>query len=333
MIQIKQTLTEELNKMKYMLGYQRGVVISEQTDAEWQTKYFCVTQLPGIQSKKLSDGSTMYEISTTSANGIKTYTQYYNNGMKRIGGAQGVKYSCDDPEFANVKKTSTDKIVGDSPKTQTPGTNIRSRVEADIKTENLGLTWAQVKQSFGSTGQASENQLLWKAWKGGWRPGKPVPDQLQTPTYQQNNQNAAGVTTSTTTLANASTTVTTTIAATSEFLVGKTEEEIQQKVEGLKEKVKEARQQKRMTKRQCKEIANAIDSKSLNPFKIPVADQEMCDTLRFCISQKAIEDTKFTDWSACDAFPAKSTTTTTTVSPAVTTTTTTVPVLSNKTAG
>ena len=251
MKQIKQTLSEELNKMKYMLGYQRGMVISEQD---------------------------------------KTLTQ------------------------------------------EQPKLSIRQLVEKDIATENLGLTWAQVKQSFGSTGQAAENQMLYKAWKGGWRPGKPVPDQFQTPAYKQNNQNASGSTTTTTTLANTSTTVTTTIATTSEFLVGKTEEEIQQKVEGLKEKVKEARKQKRMTKRQCKEIANAIDSKSLNPFKIPVADQEMCDTLRFCISQGAIEDTKSTDWSACDAFPAKSTTTTTTASPAVTTTTT-VPVLNRQTAG
>lgn len=256
MKQIKQTLTEELSKMKYMLGYQRGMVISEQ---------------------KLS---------------------------------------------------------------------IRQLVEKDIATENLGLTWAQVKQSFGTTGIGAQgsidNQNLYKAWKGGWRPGKPVPDQYQTPTYKQNNQNATGVTTTTTTLANASTTVTTTLAnasttvtttipTTSEFLVGRTEEEIQQKIEGLKEKVKEARKQKRMTKRQCKDIANAIDSKSLNPFKIPVADQEMCDTLRFCISQGAIEDTKSTDWSACDAFPAKSTTTTTTASPVVSTTTTASPVVTTTT--
>ena len=236
---IKQTLSEELNKMQFLLGYQRGMVISEQ-------------QL------------------------IREY----------------------DPNVAG---------------TAAPKPSIRSIIEADIKKENLGLTWVQVKQSFGSTGQGSENQLLYKAWKGGWRPGKEVPAEFQTPTYKQKIVNG-GTTTTTTTVAGQ-------IAGSEQtnLLQGLTPENADVKIDELKSKAKEAKQQKRADRKTCKDFADAIDSKGLfKRINKPVADQEICDILRFCITQGLVENGRGRDFSGCDAFPAKTvdnTTTTTTVAP------------------
>lgn len=245
---IKQTLSEELNKMQFLLGYQRGRVISEQLLSEAP---------PGV-----TDTAT--------------------------------------------------------PTTAAPKPSIRSIIEADIKKENLGLTWAQVKQEFGSTGQGSENQLLYKAWKGGWRPGKEVPAEFQTPTYKQKIVNG-GTTTTTTTVAGQ-------IAGSEQtnLLQGLTPENADVKIDELKSKAKEAKQQKRADRKTCKDFADAIDSKGLfKRINKPVADQEICDILRFCITQGLVENGRGRDFSGCDAFPAKavqqtpdaSTTTTTTVAP------------------
>jgi hypothetical protein len=229
---IKQTLSEELNKMQFLLGYQRGMVISEQ-------------QTPA----------------------------------------------------------------------SAPKPSIRSIIEADIKKENLGLTWAQVKQEFGSTGQGSENQLLYKAWKGGWRPGKEVPVEFQTPTYKQKvTQTTSGATSGTT---SGSTEVKG--SEQSNLLQGLTPENADVKIDELKSKAKEAKQQKRADRKTCKDFADAIDSKGLfKRINKPVADQEICDILRFCITQGLVENGRGRDFSGCDAFPAKpvdNTTTTTTVAP------------------
>jgi len=235
---IKQTLSEELNKMQFLLGYQRGRVISEQV---------------------LSEAAP---------------------------------------------------------------TSIRGIIEADIAKENLGLTWAQVKQSFGSTGQGTENQLLYKAWKGGWRPGKEVPAEFQTPTYKQ--KNAAGATTTTTTVAGQ-------VAGSEQTnenpLKDFTPEDLQKKIEDTKQKTKDAKEQNRIDESICKDTADVVDSKGFLGFKkinTPVADQEVCDVLRYCMTKGFIKrDDRTRNFSACDAFPAKavqqtpdaSTTTTTTVAP------------------
>jgi len=220
-------------------------------------------------------------------------------------------------------------------------TTIRGKVEADIAKENLGLTWAQVKQSFGTTGQgqqgAIENQSLYRAWQGGWRPGKPVPEQFQTPSYKQAAQ-AGVVTTTTTILGSTVVTTTTTILGTNTQISGieqsnplkdMTPEKLDAKVEELKNQAKEAKRQRKADRKICRQFANAIDSQGIfKRFNKPVADQDMCDVLRYCISKELVENGKGRNFSACDAFPAKVVTTTTTTpptpapAPVVTTTTT-----------
>ena len=271
---VKQTLTEELNKMKYMLGYQRGVVISEQEITPKQQEalnagYGPVTDATAKTLPVGADGKILPKPSNTNPSNAKL--------------------------------------------------SIRQLIERDIATEKLGLTWAQVKGSFGSTGQGAENQMLYKAWKGGWRPGQPVPDQFQTPTYKQKvTQTTSGTTSGVT---SGVTSGSTEIKGSEQvnLLQGLTPENADTKIDQLKSKAKEAKQQRRADRKTCKEFADAIDSKGFfKRINKPVADQEICDILRFCIAQGLVENGRGRDFSGCDAFPAKSveqTTTTTTVPP------------------
>lgn len=231
---IKQTLSEELNKMQFLLGYQRGMVISEQ-------------QL------------------------IREY----------------------DPNVAG---------------TAAPKPSIRSIIEADIKKENLGLTWVQVKQSFGSTGQGSENQLLYKAWKGGWRPGKEVPAEFQTPTYKQKIVNG-GTTTTTTTVAGQ--------IEGSEQVNIKTPEDAQKAIADAEQKAKELKDQVRMDTESCRIVGRAINP--IIPIKRGVTSPELCAKLWQCIDQGFINRGESAFIEACPKpvkqTPDASTTTTTTVAP------------------
>ena len=221
---IKQTLSEELNKMQFLLGYQRGMVISEQ-------------QTPAAAPKP----------------------------------------------------------------------SIKSIIEADIKKENLGLTWAQVKQEFGSTGQGSENQLLYKAWKGGWRPGKEVPAEFQTPTYKQKIVNG-GTTTTTTTVAGQ--------IAGSEQVNIKTPEDAQKAIADAEQKAKELKDQVRMDTESCRIVGRAINP--IIPIKRGVTSPELCAKLWQCIDQGFINRGESAFIEACPKpvkqTPDASTTTTTTIS-------------------
>ena len=235
---IKQTLSEELNKMQFLLGYQRGMVISEQATP---------STTPGVTDTAL-------------------------------------------PKPAASPKPS-----------------IRGIIEADIAKEKLGLTWAQVKQSFGSTGQGTENQLLYKAWKGGWRPGKEVPAEFQTPTYKQNVAKNPVTTTSTTVAGQIAGSEQANVNPLKDF----TPEDLQKKIEDTKQKTKDAKEQNRIDESICKDTADVVDSKGFLGFKkinTPVADQEVCDVLRYCITKGFIKNNRTRNFSACDAFPAKSVT-------------------------
>jgi hypothetical protein len=312
---IKQTLTEEISKMNYLFGYKKGQVISEQTDAEWQGKYFCVTQLPGVQTQKNSDGSTRYETYIVNAAGNKEYTIYYNNGKKQKSDRTMVAYTCNDPEFANVRKSPTDQVVsGNQPPAQQPGqqpTTIRGRVEADIAKEKLGITWAQVKQRFGSSGQGTDNQLLWKAWKGGWRPGTEVPEQLQTATYKQNNARMEpigmkpiqpGAVTASANSGSADNTQTQVSPLVQQNTDIKTPEQAKAAVDQAQEQAKIAKQQKKLTQEMCRVVGRAINP--IMPLKQGVANQELCDTLRQCMKDGLlVRDNSAFD--ACKAFPEK----------------------------
>ena len=147
-------LSEELNKIQYILGYKRGVVISEQTQL---TK----------KQKEASDA------------GWGPVTDEY---------AKKLPVGRDGKILPNKTKSKTNSA---------PSTNvkltIRQLIEKDINNEKLGITWAQVKERFGSDGQGPDNQKLYNAWKAGWRPGQEVPARYQTPTYQQKNTKMASI--------------------------------------------------------------------------------------------------------------------------------------------
>jgi len=147
-------LSEELNKIQYILGYKRGVVISEQTQL---TK----------KQKEASDA------------GWGPVTDEY---------AKKLPVGRDGKILPNKTKSKTNSA---------PSTNvkltIRQLIEKDINNEKLGITWAQVKERFGSDGQGPDNQKLYNAWKAGWRPGQEVPAQYQTPTYQQKRTKMASI--------------------------------------------------------------------------------------------------------------------------------------------
>lgn len=199
--------------------------------------------------------------------------------------------------------------------------NIRQRVESE------GFNWVNVKSEFGSSGTLNDNTLLSRAWSAGWRPGNPVPDNFQTPAYKQK-----ALTTATTTVP--STTVTTTVPATvvagsdqanDNPLKDFSSEDLQKKIEDTKQKTKEAKEQNKIDESICKDTADVVDSKGFLGFKkinTPVADQQVCDVLRYCITKGFIKNNRTRNFSACDAFPAKVTTETTTVAPLTTQTTT-----------
>jgi hypothetical protein len=151
---LNQVLNEELNKIQYILNYKRGVVISEQG------------QLTPKQ-KEASDA------------GWGPVTDEY---------AKKLPVGPDGKILPNKTKSTTKT----APSTNVKPT-IRQLIEKDINNEKLWLTWTQVKERFGSSGQASDNQLLYKAWKSGWRPGQEVPVQYQTPTYKQKNTKMASI--------------------------------------------------------------------------------------------------------------------------------------------
>ena len=152
---IKQILSEELNKMKYMLGYQRGVVISEQDS--------------GIQPTEVN-------------------IDVNNRGPIPSRGNQNTNQ----PTGNTYRDADGNTHQKGNPNTQQKLT-IRQLVEKDIAKEKLGITWAQVKERFGSNSQGPDNQLLWKAWKAGWRPGKEIPEQFQTQTYKSYNTKMAPI--------------------------------------------------------------------------------------------------------------------------------------------
>ena len=277
MKQIKQTLSEELNKMKYMLGYQRGMVISEQTPS-----------IPAlIMPKNKRDTAT----------GVPAQQEETTPKQKE---ALAAGWGPVTDEYAKTLPVGPDgKIL---PKKTDAKLTIRQLIEKDIANEKLGMTWAQVKKRFGSNGQGPDNQLLWKAWKGGWRPGKEVPEQFQTQTYKSNNTKMAsldakpiGSVSSAT--ANDRTIIAPLIQQNSDI---KTPEQAEAAVEEAKKQSKLAKQQKKVTKEMCRIVGRAINP--VMPFKRGVANQELCDTLRQCMKDGIlVRDNSAFD--ACKVFP------------------------------
>jgi len=278
MRQIKQTLSEELNKMKYMLGYQRGMVISEQT--------------PSVPSAV-----------STGAEIPQQLTAKQQEALDAGYGPVTDEYAKTLPVDANGK------IL---PKPANTKLTIRQLIEKDIANEKLGMTWAQVKERFGSNGQGPDNQLLWKAWKGGWRPGKEVPEQLQTQTYKSNNTKMASIDAkpigSVAAATSAATSTNTQVAPLVQQNKDiKTPEDANNAVEAAKEQAKIAKQQKKVTTEMCRIVGRAINP--VMPFKQGVANQELCDTLRQCMKDGLlVRDNSAFD--ACKAFPETPITTT-----------------------
>ena len=99
----------------------------------------------------------------------------------------------------------------------------------------------------------------------------------------------------------------------------KTTEQAQAAIDAAREEAKrlsqeerqarrEGRQAARKTKEMCRPIGRAVNP--INPFRKEVATEELCEALRECISDGLLvrDETVFT---ACNAFPSKSTTTST----------------------
>lgn len=249
---IKKTLNEELSKMKYLLGYERGRVISEQETTPKQKEAL--------------------------AAGWGPVTDEYAK---------------------TLPVDSNGKII---PKKTNAQLTIRQLIEKDITNEKLGMTWAQVKERFGSNGQGPDNQLLWKAWKGGWRPGKEVPEQFQTQTYKSNNTKMASIdakpigSVSSATINN-KTEIAPLVQQNSDI---KTPEQAEAAVEEAKNQAKLAKEQKKLTKEMCRIVGRAINP--VLPLKQGVANQELCDTLRQCMKDgMLVRDNSAFD--ACKAFP------------------------------
>jgi hypothetical protein len=272
MSNIKQTLTEELSKMNYLFGYKKGQVISEQ-----QT----TIPIPGIPTEPTEKQKE------AAAAGWGPVTDEYAKTLP-VG-----------PDGKILPKPNSTKLT------------IRQLIEKDIANEKLGITWAQVKERFGSSGQSNDNQLLWKAWKGGWRPGKEVPEQLQTATYKQNNARmepigmkpiqpgAVGASTNSASADNTKTQVSPLVQQNTDI---KTPEQAKAAVDQAQEQAKIAKQQKKLTQEMCRVVGRAINP--IMPLKQGVANQELCDTLRQCMKDGLLvrDNSAF---SACQAFPEK----------------------------
>ena len=272
MSNIKQTLTEELSKMNYLFGYKKGQVISEQ-----QT----TIPIPGIPTEPTEKQKE------AAAAGWGPVTDEYAKTLP-VG-----------PDGKILPKPNSTKLT------------IRQLIEKDIANEKLGITWAQVKERFGSSGQSNDNQLLWKAWKGGWRPGKEVPEQLQTATYKQNNARmepigmkpiqpgAVGASTNSASADNTKTQVSPLVQQNTDI---KTPEQAKAAVDQAQEQAKIAKQQKKLTQEMCRVVGRAINP--IMPLKQGVANQELCDTLRQCMKDGLlVRDNSAFD--ACKAFPEK----------------------------
>lgn len=119
---MKKQISEEINSMKFLLNYKRGIVISEQavmgtipdtisdeptikvnppiqdtknTPTDW-SKYPCVVKHPKAKKGKTVKGIEFYQIGNY---------YYYNNGRKwNIVMNIAQNYTCNDPEF-KVKNT------------------------------------------------------------------------------------------------------------------------------------------------------------------------------------------------------------------------------------
>lgn len=261
---IKKTLSEELSKMNYLFGYKKGQVISEQAAP------------------------------TTPGGGFPETTAKQKEALAAGWGPVTDEYAKSLPVDANGK------II---PKANNQKLTIRQLVEKDIAKEKLGITWAQVKERFGSSGQPGDNQLLWKAWKGGWRPGKEVPEQFQTATYKSNNTRMASLDAKPIqpgSVSNTTDTNTQIAPLVQQNTDIKTPEQAKAAVDQAQEQAKIAKQQKKLTQEMCRIVGRAINP--VMPLKQGVANQELCDTLRQCMKDGLlVRDNSAFD--ACKAFP------------------------------
>ena len=123
---MKKQISEEINSMKFLLNYKRGIVISEQaaavnttpsvyvpsigsttnTTPDW-SKYPCVVKHPKAKKGKTPKGSEFYQIGNYN---------YYNNGRKwNIVMKIVQNYTCNDPEFKTNVSTLGDKVTQKTP--------------------------------------------------------------------------------------------------------------------------------------------------------------------------------------------------------------------------
>jgi hypothetical protein len=275
---IKQTLSEELSKMNYLFGYKKGQVISEQET--------------GVQPTEVK-----IDVNNQGPTASTPVTPKQKEAMNAGWGP------ITDEAAKKLPVDANGKII---PKANNQKLTIRQLVEKDIANEKLGITWVQVKERFGSSGQPGDNQLLWKAWKGGWRPGKEVPEQFQTPTYKSNNTRMSSIDmkpiqpSSVSDATNTNTQIASLAQQNSDI---KTPEQAKAAVDQAKEQAKLAKEQKKLTKEMCRIVGRAINP--VMPFRQGVATQELCDTLRQCMKDGILirDNSAF---EACNAFPEQS---------------------------
>jgi hypothetical protein len=165
---MKQPLTEELSKINYLFGYKKGQVISEQSGI----------QLTEVSIDAKNQGPSTNAAPSTPGGGFPGLTE-----KQKQASAAGWGPVTD--EYAKKLPVGPDgKIL---PKSNSPKPTVRQMIEKDIANEKLGITWAQLKERFYSSGSGADNELLYKAWKKGWRPGTEVPKEFQTAKYKEYN--------------------------------------------------------------------------------------------------------------------------------------------------
>lgn len=135
--------------------------------AKWTSKAL------GELGKKISNGSKLLPQEIQAAKVVAKNQNLILNGIKQVA--------------ITVGKTAT--TVGGyvaAGGAYSKAYDVAQKNTPKVKAESEGLNWEFVKSAFGSSGTAQDNTLLNQAWTKGWRPGKIVPQNLQTAVYKDN---------------------------------------------------------------------------------------------------------------------------------------------------
>lgn len=135
--------------------------------AKWTSKAL------GELGKKISNGSKLLPQEIQAAKVVAKNQNLILNGIKQVA--------------ITVGKTAT--TVGGyvaAGGAYSKAYDVAQKNTPKVKAESEGLNWEFVKSAFGSSGTLQDNTLLNQAWTKGWRPGKIVPQNLQTNVYKDN---------------------------------------------------------------------------------------------------------------------------------------------------